>query len=318
MKKGTVIALIVAACLIVTGGMLTFAGLLGADFNFSQETVNKVYTAEGSFQNIQIDTGVCDVRFFKTDGDLTVHCPKTERLEYIVLAEDGVLRISAMDMRKWYDFIGINLTETKITVYLPEDQYDSLYIKTNTGDIDIPQDFSFDSASLQSDTGDVNFAATVAEQLTVSVSTGDVDIRHTTVGQLEVHSSTGDIELENVQVNGSVSLRSTTGKITAENMGCTNLHTQSNTGNTEMENVLVEGSMQITTTTGRVNMQNCDAETVTIETDTGDVTGNFLSPKWFITETDTGNIKVPLGREGGECRITTDTGNIIFGEIKLY
>ena len=312
MKKGTVIALIVAACLIVTGGMLTFSGLLGADFNFSQETVNKVYTAEGSFQNIQIDTGVCDVRFFKTDGDLTVHCPKTERLEYIVLVEDGVLRISAMDMRKWYDFIGINLTETKMTVYLPEDQYDSLYIKTNTGDIDIPQDFSFDSASLQSDTGDVDFAATVAEQLTVSVSTGDVDIQHITVGQLEVHSSTGDMELENVQVNGSVSLQSTTGEISAENVTCVNLYSQSSTGDTNLKNVLTGGSSEITTTTGDVKLENSDADFVSITTTTGDVTGNFLSPKWFITETDTGNIKVPLSREGGECRITTDTGDIQF------
>lgn len=312
MKKGTVIALIVAACLIVTGGMLTFAGLRSIDLDYFTRPAERTYIVEEAFDSIKVDTGTCDVRFAKTDGTLRVVCPETEKLDYIVIAEDGILRISAMDMRKWYDFIGINLTETKITVYLPEDQYDSLYIKTNTGDIDIPQDFSFDSASLQSDTGDVNFAATVAEQLTVGVSTGDVDIRHTTVGQLEVHSSTGDMELENVQVNGSVSLRSTTGKISAENMGCTNLHTQSNTGNTEMENVLVEGSMQITTTTGRVNMQNCDAETVTIETDTGDVTGNFLSPKWFITETDTGNIKVPLSREGGECRITTDTGDIQF------
>lgn len=312
MKKGTVIALIVAACLIVTGGMLTFSGLLGADFNFLQETVNKVYTAEGSFQNIQIDTGVCDVRFFKTDGDLTVHCPKTERLEYIVLVEDGVLRISAMDMRKWYDFIGINLTETKMTVYLPEDQYDSLYIKTNTGDIDIPQDFSFDNASLQSDTGDVDFAATVAEQLTVSVSTGDVDIQHTTVGQLEVHSSTGDMELENVQVNGSVSLQSTTGEISAENVTCVNLYSQSSTGDTNLKNVLTGSSLEITTTTGDVKLENSDADFVSITTTTGDVTGNFLSPKWFITETDTGNIKVPQSREGGECRIQTDTGDIRF------
>ena len=312
MKKGTVIALIMAACLIVTGGMLTFAGLLRADFNFSQETVNKVYTAEGSFQNIQIDTGVCDVRFFKTDGDLTVHCPKTERLEYIVLVEDGVLRISAMDMRKWYDFIGINLTETKMTVYLPEDQYDSLYIKTNTGDIDIPQDFSFDSASLQSDTGDVDFAATVAEQLSVSVSTGDVDIQHTTVGQLEVHSSTGEMELENVQVNGSVSLRSTTGKISAENVTCVNLYSQSSTGDTNLKNVLTGGSLEITTTTGDVKLENSDADFVSITTTSGDVTGNFLSPKWFVTETDTGDTDVPLSREGGECHITTDTGDIRF------
>lgn len=312
MKKGTVIALIVAACLIVTGGMLTFAGLRSIDLDYFTRPAERTYIVEEAFDSIKVDTGTCDVRFAKTDGTLRVVCPETEKLDYIVIAEDGILRISAMDMRKWYDFIGINLTETKMTVYLPEDQYDSLYIKTNTGDIDIPQDFSFDSASLQSDTGDVDFAATVAEQLTVSVSTGDVDIQHITVGQLEVHSSTGDMELENVQVNGSVSLQSTTGEISAENVTCVNLYSQSSTGDTNLKNVLTGGSSEITTTTGDVKLENSDADFVSITTTTGDVTGNFLSPKWFITETDTGNIKVPLSREGGECRITTDTGDIQF------
>lgn len=312
MKKGTVIALIVAAALIISGGLLFLVGMQRADFNFTQKPVQKVYTASGSFQNIQIDTGVCDVRFFKTDGDLVVHCPKTERLEYTVLVEDGVLRISAMDMRKWYDFIGINLTEAKMTVYLPEDQFESLYIKTNTGDIEIPQGFFFDTVVIHSDTGDIDFAATVAEQLDAKVSTGDIDIANTTVGQLELHSSTGDMELENIQVSSNANLRSSTGRISAENMVCTILHTQSSTGNTALENVLAEDSMHITTTTGRVSIQNCDAESVTIKTDTGDVTGNFLSPKWFITETDTGDIDVPLSREGGECRIQTDTGDIRF------
>ena len=90
MKKGTVIALIVAAVLIVSGSLLFFVGMQRANFNFTQKPVQKVYTASGSFQNIQIDTGICDVRFFKTDGNLTVHCPKTEKLEYIVLVEDGL------------------------------------------------------------------------------------------------------------------------------------------------------------------------------------------------------------------------------------
>ena len=312
MKKGTVIALIVAACLIVTGGMLTFAGLLRADFNFSQETVNKVYTAEGSFQNIQIDTGVCDVRFFKTDGDLTVHCPKTERLEYIVLVEDGVLRISAMDMRKWYDFVGITTGEAEITIYLPEAQYESVHIETDTGDISVPQDFSFDTAALSTSTGDIDFAAAVTETLITKTSTGKTRIGSTSPAYLECRSSTGDVELENIHTSGDIHIQRSTGKLTAKNVTGTNLTVKSTTGNTQLENTLVNERMQVTTTTGRVHIRDCDAGTAIIETDTGDVIGNFLSPKWFITETDTGDVSVPLSREGGECRITTDTGDIEF------
>lgn len=311
MKK-TVIALIAAAVLIVSGGLLLFAGLQKADFDLAQNPVQKAYTASGSFQNIQIDTGTCDVRFFKTDGDLTVLCPKTEKLEYIVLVEDGVLRISAMDMRKWYDFIGLNFGEMEITVYLPKESFESLYIQTDTGDIEIPQDFSFDTAELLTSTGNITFAAEVNKLLSTGNSTGDTKIYGSCPAQLDVRSSTGEIQLENMQNGGDIRLISSAGEVSAENVTCKNLTSKSSTGDVELENVLVEGTLQITTTTGEVELQNCDASGVKIDTDTGDVSGHFLSPKYFIADTDTGDVRIPQSREGGECRITTDTGDIEF------
>ena len=49
-----------------------------------------------------------------------------------------------------------------------------------------------------------------------------------------------------------------------------------------------------------------------IETDTGDVSGSFLTTKWFQAYSNTGNVRVPNTREGGECRIQTDSGDIHF------
>lgn len=311
MKK-SVIALIAAAVLIVSGGLLLFLGLQKADFNFTSKPVQKVYTASGSFQNIQIDTGICDVRFFKTDGDLTVHCPKSERLEYIVLVEDGTLRISAMDMRQWYDFIGIGFGEMVITVYLPEDTYESLSIQTDTGDVEIPQDFSFDTAEVRTSTGDIAFAAAVAKSLITANSTGDTEIYGVCPTYLECSSSTGDMALKDIRVSGDIHIQRSTGELTAVDVTCQNLTSQSNTGNVDFTDVLVAEALQITTTTGEVAVLNCDAATVNINTDTGDVTGNFLSPKFFIAKTDTGDIHVPSTRDGGECRITTSTGDIEF------
>ena len=311
MKK-SVIALIVAAVLIVSGGLLFFVGMQRADFNLTQKPVQKVYTASGSFQNIQIDTGICDVRFFKTDGDLTVHCTKTEKLEYVVLVEDGILRISAMDMHQWYDFIGINIDEPIITVYLPEDTYESLYIQTDTGDVEIPQDFSFDTAEIRTNTGDIAFAAAVAKSLITANSTGDTEIYGVCPTYLECRSSTGDMALSDIHVSGDIHIQRSTGEITATDVTCQNLTSQSNTGDVDFTDVLVAEALQITTTTGEVTVLNCDAATVNINTDTGDVTGHFLSPKWFVTDTSTGDVVVPISRDSGECSITTSTGDIVF------
>lgn len=312
MKKKTLIALITAAVLIVSGSFLLFIGLEKADLRASQEPVSKVYTAEGSFQTIRIDTGACDVRFYKTDGDLTVHVPQTERLEYIVLVEDGVLTISAMDMRQWYDFIGIHTYEPVMRVYLPKAEYESLYIQTDTGDIEIPQDFSFDTADVLTSTGDITFSAAVSGNLTVQSSSGDTQISGVNPAYLECRSSTGDMMLENVHVQGDIQLQRSTGWLIAKDVSCRNFTSRSNTGDVTLTDVLITQALQVNTTTGDVDIQNCDAATVTIETDTGDVEGNFRTPKWFITSTSTGDVDVPLSREGGECRITTSTGDITF------
>ena len=47
-----------------------------------------------------------------------------------------------------------------------------------------------------------------------------------------------------------------------------------------------------------------------VKTDTGDISGSLLSDKIFLTETDTGSIKVPQSVNGGKCELTTDTGDI--------
>lgn len=331
MKKRTVISLIVAAALLVSGGALILAGLWNADFDFTAEPTYKTYSPSGSVQSIQINTEICNVKFFKAEGALTVHCPEMENFEHIVLIENGTLKISTMDMRQWYDLIGIHMEDVSISVYLPENQYDSLHIQSDTGDIRIPQDFAFDAVKLNTDTGDIDFAAEAAETLITETSTGSTKIHGAAPAYLECRSSSGDMVLENICISGDIHIQRSTGRITATDVTCRDFICKSNTGNTSLANVLAAGTLQIRTSTGKVTAENtraeafdirtstgdvrlnsCDGELIQIETSTGDVTGSFLTPKWFITDTSTGDVSVPLSREGGECHITTGTGDIAF------
>ena len=59
-----------------------------------------------------------------------------------------------------------------------------------------------------------------------------------------------------------------------------------------------------------MKLAEADAGELHIRTDTGDVTGTLRTKKVFITETDTGKVEVPKSITGGECEITTDTGDI--------
>ncbi len=85
---------------------------------------------------------------------------------------------------------------------------------------------------------------------------------------------------------------------------------ESDTGTIFLKNVVAEGRFSIENGTGNVKFEKSDAAQISVKTSTGDVTGTLLSEKVFITETSTGNVRVPKTITGGKCAITTSTGNI--------
>lgn len=293
MKKGTIIALLVAVILIVAGGVLLMLGLsFAGDVVAAPVQTEKTYVVDAPFESIRVETDTCDVDFQKTDGSFKVSCPESEKYSYTVTVEENTLCVRQVDLRQWYDFIGIHLGEEKITLYLPEEIYDTLYIETDTGDIGLPDSFSFTGATLVSDTGDVGFAAQVNEELSVTTDTGDIGIHGVSCKVLKCESDTGDVALESCDAGA--------------------LEIQTSTGDVTLCNVLLTGQMKLRTTTGDVNILSCDADTVDIQTSTGDVFGKFLTSKWFHAVSDTGDVIIPMTREGGVCSIITDTGDITF------
>ena len=67
---------------------------------------------------------------------------------------DGMLRIGVEDTRKWYDHFSLfSSGVSKITVCLPQAEYAALKIDEKTGDISLPEDFSFKSIHITVSTG---------------------------------------------------------------------------------------------------------------------------------------------------------------------
>lgn len=295
MKKSTVIALIVAACLIVAGCIILALSIPVVGFQtlsatFTQQEVS----VQESFENISIDTADCNVTFVPYDGADTAYIVIREREEtpHLVVVEDNTLKIQMQDLRQPQDYVGIHWQSMEMTVYLPEEVYASVQVTTDTGDVQIPADFGFASAAVNTDTGDIFFAAQVTEALSFHTDTGDTRVQDVACATLTCESDTGDIQLQDCDA--------------AE------LDIQTDTGEVLLRTVLLTGQMNIMTTTGDVNILSCDAESVEIQTNTGDVFGSFLTSKWFQASSDTGDITVPMTRDGGVCSITTNTGDITF------
>ena len=333
MKKN-IVTIVVALCLIVAGAALAGAALVAVDFRFgefsSADYERNSYVIEGDIGEIGISAGDYNVTLLpSSDGICRIEIDESEKFKLRYHFEEDHLEIRIVDNRKWYDYIGIFSSEADLVLYLPAEEYEILSVATRTGDVKVSEDFSFGIAAVAASTGDINFAAKVSGDLSLSCSTGDITVRDIEPENLSASVTTGNIVLENIKASDTISLSCNTGRIEVHGSEAGDIESEGTTGDILLKYVTVEGqvkverstgdvtltsvvagSFDILTDTGDVKLNLSDAEEINIETDTGRVEGSLLTPKTFWAESDTGRVHVPQSSGDGVCKIKTDTGNI--------
>lgn len=313
MSKATKIWLIVAAVMIACGLILFGAALVtqGLDFDFLQGEPYELHThpiAE-PFESISIDVDTTDITFAVSEDGCRIECLASRKLTHTASVREGTLYLQLEDDRQWYDYISFFSRSPKMTVFLPQGEYDRLTADTDTGDLTIPADFTFQTISIEGDTADITCLAPAMQSLELEVDTGDVLLKGQKAGEVGISSSTGDITLADSQV-GRLELETDTGWIRLENVTCTSLEGESETGDQYLQAVTATAELKLCSNTGDIRLNGCDAASLQITTSTGDVTGTLLTEKVFLTKTATGDVSVPQTVSGGRCEITTSTGDI--------
>ena len=307
--------IITAIVLLVTGIVICGVsfGVLGFDLGkLSTVTyVTNTYDVSEKFQNISIDGDTENIKFvFSEEEKCRVVCFEEENDLHTVGVEDQTLTIEKKDRKGFWWNVSIATESPSITVYLPEKVYKELSIESDTGDVEIPKEFSFDTIDVNLDTGDMSCLASAEGDIRVRTDTGHITIADVTAAGMLLSSDTGKMELSDVKISGDLEIQEHTGKVVLENVKCRNFTSDGDTGSLVMTNVTASGEFNLERNTGDIEFHGCDAETIYVETDTGDVTGTLLTDKVFITETDTGSVDVPKSVSGGRCEISTDTGDI--------
>lgn len=293
MSRTAKIWLIIAGILVVLGPILIVCAT-AANGNFGKQEYKTVAHEVGStFDQIAVDTNVTDITIATADEkQCKVVCTEPEKMKHTAQVENGTLVIRSSDTRKWYEHLfSFTFKNPKVTILLPQTEYASLQIDTHTGDVLIPSGFTFDTLTVNGSTADVECSAD-ATDLNIKLTTGDVLLHDTEAGKAAIETSTGNIRFESVTAKGNISVKATTGDIT-------------------LTDAITEKDLRIQSSTGCVRFEGCDASDISVKTSTGDVTGFLLSDKVFITDTSTGDVKVPKATSGGKCEITTSTGDII-------
>ena len=315
MGKATKIWLIIAAALVLCGGII-YGGVMAVfQWDFTKLSTVKyeknTYAVKESYKNITIVTDTADVVLIPSETlESSVVCYEQENAKHAVSVKDGTLIIKVDDARKWYTQIGINFSSPKITVSVPQGEYGDLFVKSATGDVAIPKDFHFESIDISESTGDVTNFASASGTVKIKTGTGRIRVENISAGALDLSVTTGSVTATGVNCQGDMKIKVTTGKTNLTDIRCENGQTQGNTGDISLKNVIAAQKLSIKRTTGDVKFSGCDAAELFVKTDTGDVTGTLLSEKVFITKTDTGRVNVPKTVTGGRCEITTDTGDI--------
>ena len=296
MKTAQKVWITIAIFLIVAGTAIGFAAIKNLNYDFSkfatEQFVSEEHLINEEFKDIKVDVNTSDIEFVRSsDTNCMVVCIDSQKVKHNVFVENDTLFISIEDNRKWYDYIGISFGNMSITVHLPKERYDALNIKSDTSDIIVPSNIGFKNAAIETDTGNIEFLASLYEALNISTDTGDIEIKDIKPKSLKLETSTGKIAID---------------KIVSEKVDV-----ESNTGDIKILNTIVDDFI-VKSDTGDVWFKDCDAAQIFIKTSTGDVEGLLLSEKIFITKTSTGNISVPKTTSGGKCEVVTDTGDIKF------
>lgn len=316
----TKIWLIVAVSLILIGSLI-FAGVMSMlEWDFTKLTTEKYetneHTVSGEYRNIIVKTKTANVDFIPSaNGGTSVVCYEAKKQQHTVSLDGDTLVVEINDERKWYDHIGIGFISPKVTVYIPQGEYNSLSVKTSTGDVDIPRELVFDSIDIAGSTGDITCRASVMGLIKIKNSTGDICLENVSAGRLDLKLTTGKVSLSDISCESDVSVEVSTGKTELTDITCKNVISDGGTGSIRLKNVIATEKFSIERDTGSVKFDRCDAAEIYIETDTGNVSGSLLTSKVFITDTDTGKVDVPRSVEGGRCEISTDTGDI---EIEIH
>lgn len=298
MKEINKKSIIVAVFLIVIGITISFAVLAVINFDFiklnTERYESKVYETEKSFSNITIKEIYSDIKIYSSSDDVCkVIYNEGERICHTLSVKNDTLIIGMEDNRKWYEYINISFgasPEAEMLIYLPEREYDSLYVKAISGDIFIGSGLEFADAEILNTSGDVSMMSR-ANTLNLETVSGDISLQSLSGNSLKINTTSGEIELSDISLY--------------------ELAAATTSGDIELSSVICDCEMMLESVSGDIELDYSDAGSLNIKTVSGSIDGELMTDKYFITDTVSGDVVVPTSdSSAGKCIIKTGSGDV--------
>ena len=172
------------------------------------------YEIKENFNDITIIADTTDIQLILSENQSTfIVCEEEKNANHSVVVKENTLRIEAVNNKKWYEHIGINISTPKITVYLGKNGCANISLKTDTGDISLDNIIASGKLVIEVDTGNVNFEACDASEVFIKTDTGNVAGSFLTDKVVFAESETGNIDIPKVIADEKCEVITYTGNI---------------------------------------------------------------------------------------------------------
>ena len=313
MKKLILIPILLGVTLLIAGSAVAAFGYIHT--RKENKYVTNTHDVTKTFTNIKVTSSISTIEVKSSeDAQTKVVCEENEKKYHIVKVEEDTLKIDFKNELRWYERIfdwDFDFGhKKKVTIYLPNNSYSDLNIKTSTGSIIIPAGFTFTNVTAKSSTGSVKLESNVTSVANLGASTGSVTVDGINAGELKVDVSTGSIRVKNINVSGDALIKASTGSIETNNFKSDNLTALNSSGSIVMVDTVINNEIVAKASSGSIRLERSDADTLDLQTSSGSIRGTILTSKIFQAKTSTGRINVPETITGGVCKAKTSTGSI--------
>ena len=194
--------------------LVLVAGIILYSFARSCELETHEYEIKEKFKDITIIADTADIQFVLSEKPNSfIVCEEEKNARHSVIVKENTLRIEVDDNKKWYEDLGINLCNPKITVYLGKSEWSNISLKTDTGNISLDNIIATGKLVIEVDTGNVNFEACDATEIFIETDTGNVTGSFLTDKVIFAESKTGNIDIPKVIADEKCEIVTDTGNI---------------------------------------------------------------------------------------------------------
>ena len=311
---------IIALVIFALGAVLFFGAWASMDFGSVElspvKCEKKSLVISDSFHSVSITVAADDVHIEPSpDSICRVEYTDCSRAVYKISVENGCLTIKQEHTKGRNGRGGMGFSvgaeDNMLIVFLPRGSYKELCANLASADFYAGAGFDFETAEINSASGDMDIGAVVTGSLSAHSASGDMRVGGLELDSIELDTASGDIELGDISC-GIIEIQSTSGDIELRDVSCGSLEVQSASGAQQLYNVLCRAELRLESTSGDMRLERCDAASLELESTSGYISGILLSGKDFDVSSTGGSIRLPESCGSCKCRIKTVSGDIDF------